>query len=105
MEDSVRVSVPSGLKWLDKRQLEDTLALNQRARFAVSFVERWGAVAATPDGMEDSAGRQALRMMTPTELVTRATETADLLFVVLIANGWAVEVPEAVELTNDKGQT
>ena len=101
MEDSVRVKC--GLKWLDKRQIEDTIALNQRARFAASFIERWGAVAATPDdGMEDSAGRQALRMMTPTELVTRACETADLLFAGLIANGWAVEVPEAEEVTDDK---
>ena len=101
MEDSVRVKC--GLKWLDKRQIEDTIALNQRARFAVSFVERWGAVAATPDGMEDSAGRQALRMMTPTELVTRACETADLLFAGLIARGWAVEVPEAEESDNADG--
>ena len=96
MEDSVRVKC--GLKWLDKRQLEDTLALNQRARFAASFIERWGAVAAIPDG-EDSSGRQALRMMTPQELVNRACETADLLFAGLIKAGWAVEVPEAEEVS------
>ena len=94
MKDSVRVH--SGPRWLDKRVMEDTISLNQRARFATQFIERWGAVAAIPDG-EDSVGRQKLRMMTPQELVTRATQTAEYLFAVLNANGWTVEVPEAVE--------
>ena len=93
-EDSVRVS--HGQKWLNKTNLEDTIAFNQRARFTVSFIERWGAIAAIPDG-EDSSGRQAFRMATPQELVTRATQTAEYLFAVLNANGWTVEVPEAVE--------
>ena len=94
MEDAVRVH--RGMKWLDKRVVEDTISLNKRARFAVEFIERWGAIAAIPDG-EDSSGRQKLRMMTPQELVTRATQTAEYLFAVLNANGWTVEVPEAVE--------
>ena len=101
MKDSVRVH--SGPRWLDKRVMEDTISLNQRARFAVGFVERWGAISTVPDG-EDIAGRQAFRMMSPIELVTRANETAELLFAVLIANGWAVEVPEyeAVETEDAK---
>ena len=45
------------------------------ANFAAMMIERWGMVAATPDG-EDSAGRQRLRLPTPEELVERAFECA-----------------------------
>src|SRR5215207_3668850 len=47
--------------------------LSMRARMAVALIEKWGMVAAIPDG-EDSSGRQKLRMMKPKEMVERAVD-------------------------------
>ena len=49
------------------------------AKLAFSLLERWGMVAAAPDG-EDSAGRSKLKLSTPDELVERAFAVAKLAF-------------------------
>jgi hypothetical protein len=54
-------------------------SLLPEGQFAAHMIEKWGMVAATPDG-EDSAGRQKMRLATPEELVERAIETTNLLF-------------------------
>lgn len=92
VEDTVRVTTDLAT-WMKAVKTQDTFAPNQRARFATEFINRWGAVAAIPEG-EDSSGRQAMRMATPEELVTRACETAELLHLTLAARGWLVAVPE-----------
>lgn len=56
-----------------------TITFDERATMAYKLIERWGMVAATPDG-EDSAGRSKLRLCTPDEMVERAFKTVDLFF-------------------------
>lgn len=67
----------------------------QEANCVLHLIDRWGMVAAVPDG-EDSAGRQKLRLMTPEELTTRAMQTAEVAFRTLRAHGW---IAPSIELT------
>lgn len=62
------------------------------ANFAMALVERWGIVAARPDG-EDTAGRQQLRDMKPTELAKEACDIAEATFTEFHERGWFVELP------------
>ena len=73
-------------------QVYHTRVMTSRAQAISAMVERWGMVAAVPDG-EDAAGRQRLRLMTPAELVERATDTVDLMFGYFDAAGLFVEIP------------
>jgi hypothetical protein len=66
--------------------------LSDKARMASTFIERWGMVAGRPDG-EDSAGRQRLSLLTPSELVQRACQTVDALYAEFQSRGWTVKVP------------
>jgi hypothetical protein len=68
-----------------------------RARMAIVLIEKWGMVAAVPDG-EDSAGRARLRLMLPSEIVGRACETADLAYSVFESYGWIHDVPDEILL-------
>lgn len=70
---------------------------NLKGRIAIVLVEGWGQVAGVPAG-EDSAGRQATRLATPGEVVTRAVETADLLVDTMTARGWVHEAPPWAEI-------
>lgn len=49
--------------------------VDMNAQIAFALIERWGMIAAMPDG-EDSAGRQKFRLQTPEELVARAFTVA-----------------------------
>ena len=69
-----------------------TQGFHKVAELATILVEKWGMVAAIPDG-EDSAGRSKLRLLTPEKVVNRATETADLLWSALEDKGWLFDVP------------
>jgi hypothetical protein len=60
--------------------------LENEARLAMIMIEKWGMVAALPDG-EDTTGRQKMRIMTPTELVNRAFITAKLAMAYARKNG------------------
>jgi hypothetical protein len=62
------------------------------ASLAINLIERWGLVAAKPDG-EDSAGRAKLELLTPEELVNRACDTADLVLKECEARGWMLPIP------------
>ena len=64
------------------------------ATAVLNFIEKWGMVAAAPDG-EDSAGRQKLRLATPEEMVARAMQTTEAAFRTLRAHGW---IAPSVEL-------
>jgi hypothetical protein len=75
-------------------------AANNRARLAVSMLERWGAVAGTPDG-EDSAGRAKLNHMPVDDMVKRACETAEKAFIEFERRGWLLDLPKPI-LQNDK---
>ena len=66
-----------------------------KARMAAALLEKWGMVACLPDG-EDSAGRQKLRLMTPHELVERATDVAEIAFTAFNHFNWIEQVPDNV---------
>lgn len=65
----------------------------QEARMVIELIDRWGMVAAMPDG-EDSAGRQKLRLATPDELVTRAMQTTEAAFRAMREAKWIDRSPE-----------
>ena len=70
------------------------------ANLAAALIERWGLVAAKPDG-EDSAGRAKLRKSAPQELVTEACETAALALAEFRRRGWtkqALTQPEVDDI-------
>lgn len=70
--------------------------LNPEAEFAYHLLERWGMVTGVPDG-EDRAGRQRIRMMTPVEMVDRATSTAAIFWEHINRMGWVQEIPSPEE--------
>jgi hypothetical protein len=76
----------------DRVGVHDPLWLTAVGRMSVVFVEKWGMVAATPDG-EDSAGRMKLRLLTPAELTQRAVETAELVYAEVQKRGHFIELP------------
>ncbi len=71
--------------------------LELRARTSIAFIERWGMVAAVPDG-EDTTGRQKLRLATPTELVERACVITEQLFSAMDSKGWITELPSVANV-------
>lgn len=68
------------------------------ARIAMSMAERWGMVAAMPDG-EDSAGRQKLRVLTPEELANKACATAAALWKEFGERDWFYENPMPIAVS------
>lgn len=56
-------------------KIPTNMVADMNANMAFALIERWGMVAATPDG-EDSAGRQKFRLQTSDELVARAFTVA-----------------------------
>jgi hypothetical protein len=71
------------------------------AELAMKLAESWGMIAGIPDGVDD-AGRQKLRLMTPDEVVERATQTAEAIYTKLHEKKWMVEVPMPV--LSERGQ-
>lgn len=67
------------------------------AAFAMLLIEKWGLVAALPDG-EDSSGRAKLRLPTSEELVARAFEIAEAAFGHAAMRGRMVPLPDLNEI-------
>ncbi len=65
--------------------------VDQRASFAMQLMERWGMVAATPDG-DDSSGRQKMRHLDPDEVARFACETSQFAFAEFEKRGWIAVV-------------
>jgi len=80
--------------------MTDNENLEQEAKAALSFIERWGMVAAA-DGGEDSAGRAKLRLMTPDELVERAFAIAHIAFDKARSRELVHRTPSLSELEDD----
>jgi hypothetical protein len=80
-----------------KVEIIDTEAAEWEARLACALIERWGLVAAMPDG-EDAAGRAKLRKLAPAELVMEACETAQLAVAEFRKRGWVVKLPGLADL-------
>ena len=77
--------------------VHDDEYLSLRAKLTFQLIERWGLVAAMPDG-EDSSGRAKLRLPTSQELVTRSCEISELLFDECGRRNWLIKGPSAEEL-------
>lgn len=70
-----------------------TVSWSKLATFAAQLIERWGMVAAIPDG-EDSTGRQKLRLLTPSELIERSFEITKKFESKITEMGWVRETTE-----------
>lgn len=66
--------------------------LNEEARFACELMRHLSIVAGCPDGT-DCYGKQKFRLMTPEEVVQRATEIASISFAEFRKRGLAVDLP------------
>lgn len=66
--------------------------LDFRAEIALDIIVHGHALLTATDGGEDSAGRQKLANMSPSQMVNRAVETADLLVAAFEARGWIAPV-------------
>lgn len=98
MTMGVRVATKSQHEIYDKEvRVFETETPDNEARFAMAFIERWGMVAAMPDG-EDSSGRAKVRLATPDELVDRAFKTARIAFVRARIDGLMVQLPDLNEV-------
>ena len=73
---------------------EEHLALG--GRIMAALLEKWGMVAAMDDG-EDSAGRQKLRLATPTEIVDRAEKITHLMLERAKSFDWIIKIPTLEE--------
>ena len=62
-------------------------AISLRGRVAITLVEKWGTVAGYDAG-EDSVGRAKIGLMSPSDVVKRALEMADLIIVGLEEHSW-----------------
>lgn len=77
--------------------VHETECPNFEAKLAISLLEKWGMVAAEPDG-EDSARRAKLRLSTPQELAVRACNVASETAAEIRKRGWFVPVPTWAEM-------
>lgn len=70
---------------------------NAEAQFAMALVERFGLIAAEPDG-EDSSGRQKGQVMPVAAVVARAFDLAQASFDAARERGWMVTLPDLNEI-------
>jgi hypothetical protein len=70
--------------------------LTMRARMATALIEKWGMVAALPDG-EDTSGRQKMRLMKPKEIVQHAIDVSKMAINAFEEEGWIDEFPSAMD--------
>jgi hypothetical protein len=80
--------------------VHETECQNFEARLTVSLLEKWGMVAAEPDG-EDSAGRAKLRLSTATELAQRACNVAEECTKEMRKRGWFITAPTWEEMKSE----
>lgn len=85
-----------GDAWLVDNMIQSKFHPDMRARLAMTLIEKWGMVACTVADGEDSAGRSRMRLLTPAQVVGRATETAERAIEEMHRLGWfhAVEAPK-----------
>lgn len=77
-------------------QVHDREVLGLEGKLALTLIEKWGMVLSVPDG-EDTAGRQKLGLMPPSEVVARAFETARLATAKLYGRGLVTVLPSLDE--------
>lgn len=70
-----------------------TTVTSPEGQFFLKCIERWALVAAEVDG-EDTAGRQRLRRMTPSELIFHAHRCTELAFEQMDRCGWLCPMPD-----------
>jgi hypothetical protein len=86
-------------KYGDKGIVVNTkINLDNRARLAAAFSEKWAMVAVEPDG-EDSAGRQKVRRLTPEELAKHACDTVTALYSQFAQRKWTLHIPSYEDIT------
>lgn len=85
----------------DKKYVEiyETQTPTLEGKLALDFITRWGMVASVEDGV-DQTGRAKFRLLTPSEVVERAFDTADIAATCLRERGWMVDLPDLEEVNN-----
>jgi hypothetical protein len=89
-----------------KFEFHDTEVFQTPAKFALTLIEKWGMVAAKPDG-EDTTGRAKLSLLKPEEVVERAIETTLLVMEAIKKQGWITVCPtyeEAEKIIKARGK-
>ena len=99
MNEAIEVR-PLGYKSAESVMIHSRFQPSVRAQMMISFVERWGMVAAQEDG-EDSAGRSKLKLSEPGELVARAEALVNGIMDTIERNGWYFEVPSLTDLDKE----
>ena len=77
--------------------LHENEHLELKAKVALSMLEKWGMVAAEPDG-EDSAGRAKLKLPSADDLAKRACDVTDEAFTEFEKRGWVLKLPTMSEM-------
>lgn len=73
-------------------QVRDLVVPDLRARMAVEIAKNVGMATAVEDD-EDSAGRQKLRLLTPSEVANRAVDIANLMYDRFVQLEWLGTTP------------
>lgn len=80
-------------------RVHDTEIPNLEARIAITLAEKFGIITAQPDG-EDSAGRQKLCLLPPSEVAARACAVAEKLTSEIRSRNWMVTCPTLQEASD-----
>jgi len=73
-------------------QLQDLVVPDIRARMALDIAKHCSMMTATEDG-EDAAGRQKIRLLTPSEVANRAVDIANFMYERFESLEWLAEAP------------
>lgn len=74
-------------------KIENLEVITPTASLAAALIEHWGMVAGA-DGGEDSHGRAKVRLLSPTEVVQRAFDTAELFEAEARKRGHILQLPD-----------
>lgn len=90
---STKAAVVTPLTTHVKIELQDTFALSIEARLAFELCTHLSFATADVDG-EDSAGRQKVRLLNPSEVAARACQITEHMLSAFSARGWTVPIPD-----------
>jgi hypothetical protein len=85
-------------------QVQDLVSLDIRARMALDIAKHCSMMTAAEDG-EDSTGRQKIRLLTPSEIATRAVDIASLMYDRFCELDWLADNPLLGEDETDEDES
>ena len=97
----MKYRISDRLEYEKEVKLYYTEAPNQECQFALQMLERFGLIAARPDG-EDTAGRQKGELLPVADTVARAFDLAEEAFRVARARGLMLTLPDLNDVNAEK---